>query len=292
MHAFQAGEHAPAGDDHHSLAGTGEERAYLRLVPGVVEDEHQASPRHRLPVQGDVALGSGVPQLAVGHPQGAQDAEHELHRRGRLFVQSPHVHHDPAVREAVGEPARGLLRQRRLAHARRPGHRHDHRCRARAGRGALAVPRAPPRRERRQFGEPGQLPLPADEVGHALGYGLDTGRGVPVTAPGTGRPQEAFQTGPGQSEAACESGERAPSRRRTVSALQVADAPDAHSAGLGQSLDGEGGRQTQLSENGTEGRLLLCTHWFHGCHVRSTSPLSADRFQQMKWHQAALPRAG
>ena len=199
----QGGELVPAGDDGQAAGRTGQQRADLLGVPGVVQhDQHPPRRQHAA-----VERGPGVEvgrDPGGGHPERAQEVgQHHVRVERRCArVEPAQVHVELAVRELPGDPVGPVHGEGGLAHTRHAGHRHDHH-RRRGGGGRLPL--------RGEDGvEAGELVHPPGEAGdrerqlrRQRGGGVRRGHGRAVAeavagrarGPGAGSPPAASRSG-------------------------------------------------------------------------------------------------
>ncbi len=158
-----------AGHDHQAPRRTGQQRPDVRGVAGVVQHQQHPPVGEQRAVQRDLRL-VVARHVARGHAERVEEPAHGVggvqHRAAG--VETPQVHVELPVGEAVGDAVRPPHRDGRLADARRAGQRGDHHRVAPLGQqrvqfGELVVAAG----EARQVG--GQLP--GDEHGGLRGRG-------------------------------------------------------------------------------------------------------------------------
>ena len=152
---IQRGQVAAAGDQHQAPAGAGQQRPDLLAAGRVIEHQQQLLPGQPVPPQRHPRL-QPRRDLRGGNPGGQQQAGQRVTRvdrplPGRVPVQRQE---DLPGREPVGQPVRGVHRERGLAD---PGHPPD---RMNADH---------PARTRRGIDQLGQLLLPPGERGDVAG---------------------------------------------------------------------------------------------------------------------------
>ncbi len=147
----QAAERVPAGDQHHAAGATGQQRAYLCGVAGVVEDDEYLPAGQQGPVQrGGPVLGGRYP---LGrHAERDQESGERVDRSQRRDRGVPaQVDVELAAREPVPHRVRPLHGERGLAH---PGGAAEHGDRDR-GQVHAVEQRVQPVQVWRSPGEPG-----------------------------------------------------------------------------------------------------------------------------------------
>ena len=135
----QGGELVPAGDDGQAAGRTGQQRADLLGVPGVVQHDQHPPRRQHAAVQRGPGVEVGR-DPGGGHPERAQEVgQHRVRVERRCArVEPAQVHVQLAVRELPGDPVGPVHGEGGLAHARHAGHRRD-RHRRRGGGGRLPL---------------------------------------------------------------------------------------------------------------------------------------------------------
>jgi hypothetical protein len=138
MRAFggnQAGELAAAGDQSEAGGADRQQRAHLLLVIGVVQQHEHAPLGQQAAVQAHLSLQTGRNPLRRD-PECVKEAADGLLwiERRSGGVESPQVHVQLPVGEAVGDPASPVHGQGGLANPGGPADRADRRDAARLGR--------------------------------------------------------------------------------------------------------------------------------------------------------------
>jgi hypothetical protein len=121
----QAGQPAPAGDQHQAARRPGQQRPELTRRPRIIQHDQQPLASQQRPVQrGRLVLIKGDP---LGRrPQGAQESPQRLHRVHRLARgMTPQVHEQLPVGKAASDLVCPVHGQSRLPGSGRPGDHHD-----------------------------------------------------------------------------------------------------------------------------------------------------------------------
>ncbi len=144
VHRDQAAQVVPRRHDHPARRRPRQQRPHLVGRGGVVQHQQHPPARHQR-AQHRALLVRVRRDLVRRHPERPQEPRQQVHLvRGRSQRVSAQVDVQLPVREPVAQQVRHVHGQRRLAHSRRPGQRHDrHRPARDQPRDPLHVPRPP-----------------------------------------------------------------------------------------------------------------------------------------------------